>query len=474
MIEHSNDTHCNEQILKEYKEAVDISSIVSKTDSKGVITFVNKKFCDISGYSEQELIGKPHSIVRHPDMPSEAFKEMWETIQSKKPWSGKVKNKKKNGDVYYVNTVINPIVDCDENIVEYIGIRTDVTELETIKEQLIKDLNISNENFYEAYRTAQSYQYAIDQSNILSRTDINGNITYVNQQFCDISGYTKDELIGKSHSIIKHLDSPKATRLYKELWQTISNKKTWKGQFENISKDGKIYYVDSTIVPILDKDGNILEYLAIRRDVTNIVTFHQELENTQKEIINKMGEIVEGRSKETGSHVKRVSEYSKELAQLADLSEEDVNLLYAASPMHDIGKVGIPDSILLKPGPLDEDEWVIMKNHSKTGYDILKNSNRPILRAAAIVSYTHHEKWDGSGYPNALKGEDIHIFGRISAIADVFDALGSDRTYKKAWELEKIIDFFKKEKAKHFDPILTDIFLQNIDKMILIRDKHKD
>lgn len=474
MIDYSSNTHCNEQILKEYKDAVDISSIVSKTDSKGIITFVNKKFCDISGYSAQELIGQAHSIVRHPDMPAQAFKEMWETIQNKKPWSGKVKNKKKNGEVYYVNTVINPIVDCDGNIVEYIGIRADVTELETIKEQLVKDLNISNENFYEAYRTAQAYQYAIDQSNILSRTDINGNITYVNQQFCDISGYTKDELIGKSHSIIKHLDSPKATRLYKELWQTISSKKTWKGQFENISKDGKIYYVDSTIVPILDKDGNILEYLAIRRDVTNIVTFHHELENTQKEIINKMGEIVEGRSKETGSHVKRVSEYSKELAILANLSEEDVNLLYAASPMHDIGKVGIPDSILLKPSSLDEEEWSIMKNHSKVGYDILKNSNRPILRAAAIVSYTHHEKWDGSGYPNALKGEEIHIFGRISAIADVFDALGSDRTYKRAWELEKIIDFFKKEKARHFDPILTDIFLQNIDKMILIRDRYKD
>jgi PAS domain S-box-containing protein len=474
MLKQYTDTQCNEQILKEYKEAVDISSIVSKTDLKGIITFVNNKFCNISGYAENELVGKPHNVVRHPDMPAQAFKDMWETIQSKKPWSGKVKNKKKNGESYYVNTVINPIIDCDGNIVEYIGIRTDVTELEIIKERLIKDLNLSNENFYDAYRTAQAYQYAIDQSNILSRTDINGNITYVNQQFCDISGFTKDELIGKSHSIIKYLDSQKTKRLYKELWQTISSGKTWKGQFENISKDGRIYYVDSTIVPILDKDGKILEYLAIRHDVTNIVTFHKELENTQREIINKMSEIVESRSKETGLHVKRVSEYSKELAILAGLSDEDVNLLYAASPMHDIGKVGIPDSILLKPGPLDDDEWVIMKNHSKAGYDILKNSNRSILKAASIVSYTHHEKWDGSGYPNTLSGDEIHIFGRISAIADVFDALGSDRAYKRAWELEKIIDFFKKERAKHFDPILTDIFLENIDKMVLIRDKYKD
>ncbi|WP_046991479.1 HD-GYP domain-containing protein, partial [Aliarcobacter butzleri] len=122
---------------------------------------------------------------------------------------------------------------------------------------------------------------------------------------------------------------------------------------------------------------------------------------------------------------KRVAEYSRLLAQKVNLSQQDVNRLFIASPMHDIGKIGIPDAILNKPGKLNEDEWKIMKTHTQIGYDILKDSKRETLRAAGIVSYTHHEKWDGTGYPLGLKGEDIHIFGRITAVADVFDALGS-------------------------------------------------
>lgn len=460
---------CSQKILNEYKEAVDISSIVSKTDVHGIITYVNEKFCEISGYLKHELIGKPHSIVRHPDMPSHIFKEMWETIQNKEPWTGKVKNKKKNGEPYYVNTVINPIVDCDGNIMEYIGIRTDVTELEVIKQQLANDLNISNENFSEAYRTSLSYQYAIDESNILSRADTDGKITYVNQQFCELSGYTKEELIGHSHNIMRHPDTQ--GRFYKELWESISSGKIWKGQFKNLTKDGKVFYVNSTIVPIFNKYEEVVEYLAVRHDVTDIVNVQKEVEDTQKEIINKIGEIAESRSNETGLHVKRVAEYSKELALLAGMSEEDAHLLYAASPMHDIGKVGIPDSILLKADILNDDEWLIMKNHPVAGYNILKNSDRPILKAAAIVSHTHHERWDGTGYPNALSGEDIHIFGRITAIADVFDALGSERVYKKAWALEEIIEYFKEEKAKHFDPVLVEVFLQNIDRILFIRDQ---
>ena len=142
--------------------------------------------------------------------------------------------------------------------------------------------------------------------------------------------------------------------------------------------------------------------------------------------------------------------------------------------MHDIGKVAIPDKILKKPGKLTDEEWVIMRSHCKVGYKILKDSSRPILKAAALVAYRHHEKWDGTGYPNGTKGESIHIFGRITAIADVFDALGSDRCYKKAWDLEKILNLFKEEKGKHFDPKLVDLFLDNLDKFLLIRDKFQD
>ncbi|WP_373069692.1 response regulator [Sulfurimonas sp.] len=463
---------CKQQLLNEYKDAVDRSSIVSKTDLKGIITFVNDKFVEISGYSKDELIGKPHNMVRHQDMPKEAFKDMWETIQNKKPWYGKVKNRKKDGGHYWVNTVINPIVDYDGKVVEYIGIRSDITEMEDIKEELEQNLNITSKNFSEAYKLSKEYERAIDSSNILSRTDISGKITYVNDKFIEISGYSEDELLGNTHRILKHPDN--SAQIYKELWKTISSGKVWNGQLMNRTKDGKTYYVDSSIIPIFDEAENIIEYLAIRHDVTDIVTFHQELEDTQKEVIHKMGEVGESRSKETGYHVKRVAEYSKLLAMLAGLGKKNSELLYSASPMHDIGKVGIPDSILKKPGKLTDKEWIIMRSHCGAGYNILKKSKRPILKAAAIVAYRHHEKWDGTGYPKGLKGEDIHIFGRITAIADVFDALGSHRVYKKAWELDKILDLFREERGKHFDPKLVDIFLDNIDKFLVIRDKYQE
>lgn len=231
---------------------------------------------------------------------------------------------------------------------------------------------------------------------------------------------------------------------------------------------------ERNIISKKDNNDNVIECMGIYHDISNIGNMHKELEDTQREIIYKLSDITESRSSETGQHVKRVAEYSKLLAIKIGLNEKDVNQLFMVSPMHDVGKVGIPDSILNKNGKLDSAEWEIMKTHAQIGYDILKTSKRDILQTAAIISFTHHERWDGSGYPLGLKGEDIHIFGRITAVADVFDVLGSDRVYKKAWSLEKILELFKEEKGKHFDPNLIDIFLDNLDEFLEIRDTYKD
>ena len=141
--------------------------------------------------------------------------------------------------------------------------------------------------------------------------------------------------------------------------------------------------------------------------------------------------------------------------------------------MHDIEKIGIADSILNKPGKLTTDEFEIMKGHASIGFEMLKGSSRPILQTSAIVANEHHEKWDGSGYPRGLQGEDIHIYGRITAIADVFDALASNRPYKKAWDLENILELFREQKGKHFDPQLIKLFFDNLDKFLIIKNKFK-
>ena len=200
----------------------------------------------------------------------------------------------------------------------------------------------------------------------------------------------------------------------------------------------------------------------------------KEIDDTQRELVYIMGVTGESRSKETGNHVKRVAEYSRVLAELVGLSKEECNILKDASPMHDLGKIAIPDAVLNKPGRFNEEERRIMDTHAQLGYNILKGSERTLLKAASIVAYQHHEKWNGTGYPNQLAGEEIHIYGRITALADVFDALGSDRVYKKAWDDERIFKLFKEERGEHFDPQLVDLFFDNIEPFLAIRETFKD
>ncbi len=220
----------------------------------------------------------------------------------------------------------------------------------------------------------------------------------------------------------------------------------------------------------LDEKKQVLE------DMVDIKTkelqeLNQELEDTQREIIFTMGEISEKRSKEVGYHVKRVALYSEVLAKKYGLSPKDTALLKEASPMHDIGKVAIPDFVLNKPNILTPEEFEIMKTHAQLGYDMLKHSQRELLKVASIVAFEHHEKWNGSGYPRGLKGEEISIQGRITAVSDVFDALSSARIYKKAWSRKEIIDYFKEQRGKHFEPKLVDIFFDNLDIFFDIRAK---
>jgi putative two-component system response regulator len=216
------------------------------------------------------------------------------------------------------------------------------------------------------------------------------------------------------------------------------------------------------------------EYDELQVRLAEVEALQQEIEETQKEVVFTMGAIGESRSKETGNHVKRVAEYSRILALHYGLSPREAEMLKQASPMHDIGKVAIPDAILNKPGRFNDDEFVIMQRHAEIGYMMLNKSTRPLLKMAATLAYEHHEKYNGKGYPRGIAGEKIHIYGRITAIADVFDALGSDRCYKKAWEDERIFELFRAERGEQFDPKLVDIFFNNLDEFLMVRDTLKD
>ena len=199
-----------------------------------------------------------------------------------------------------------------------------------------------------------------------------------------------------------------------------------------------------------------------------------DLNETRLQIIKCLGKAAEFKDDQTGHHVLRMAHYSRLLGLAAGMTEADADLLFQAAPMHDVGKIGVPDAILKKPGKLDPEEWVIMQQHVENGALILGEQKSELLSLAKIIAMTHHEKWNGSGYPNRLAGEDIPLAGRIVAIADVYDALTSVRPYKPAWPLDKVVALFQEERGRHFDPRLVDLMMPLTPQFEEIRLRYMD
>ncbi|TDU24361.1 putative two-component system response regulator [Panacagrimonas perspica] len=199
-----------------------------------------------------------------------------------------------------------------------------------------------------------------------------------------------------------------------------------------------------------------------------------ELERTRRAVIRCLGKASEFKDDNTGLHVVRMSQYSRALGLAVGMSEVDADLLMLASPMHDVGKIGVPDSILKKPGKLTPEEWALMQQHVHFGALILGDQDSELLQMAKTIALTHHEKWDGSGYPAGLAGEDIPLVGRITALADVFDALTSVRPYKRAWSLDETVDYIRKERGRHFDPLLVDKLAQVLPEFDRIKTYYAD
>jgi len=197
----------------------------------------------------------------------------------------------------------------------------------------------------------------------------------------------------------------------------------------------------------------------------------REIREREEEVIHRLSKAAEYRDPETGGHIKRMSWYSKHIASQLGFSLAEQSLVLEAAPMHDIGKVGIPDAILLKPARLTESEFSLMKEHAVIGYKILNGSASRLMQTGAEIALSHHEKYDGSGYPNGLKGDEISIYGRIIAVADVFDALTTERPYKKAWSVEDAVAYLQKNKGKHFDPLCVEAFLTSWEQVVEIRTR---
>lgn len=244
--------------------------------------------------------------------------------------------------------------------------------------------------------------------------------------------------------------------------------------FKSSNNNESIFYIKGKR-PFEDFEMNLLKILSSNVSVAiDNIYLNNEIVDTQKEVIFTLGEIVETRSKETANHVRRVAEYSWLLARALGISSDEANILRLASPMHDIGKIGIPDLILNKPGKLTPEEFEVIKNHTTIGYEVLKQSNRRIMKMAATIALQHHERWDGTGYPNGISGENIDIFARITSVCDVYDALSHKRIYKDAWPEDEVHAYFKDMRTKMFDPVIVDKLFEHIDDIIAIKEKYPD
>lgn len=232
---------------------------------------------------------------------------------------------------------------------------------------------------------------------------------------------------------------------------------------------------------VLMRIRNMLEIRLLHKEMrehnrsleVNVQECNRELQGAQQELIHRLVRASEFRDYETGNHIVRMSLYSYELGKAAGLNSRETSLLLHASTMHDIGKVGIPDSILLKPMKLNPEEWEIMKTHTTKGAQILSGSGFDMIQMAETIALTHHERWDGTGYPQGLSGKNIPIVGRITAICDTFDALISERPYKKAWPIELALEEIKRRRGTYFEEFLVDKFFEILPVILEIQAKYK-
>ncbi|GAB4513121.1 MAG: DUF3369 domain-containing protein [Roseibium sp.] len=359
----------------------------------------------------------------------------------------------------------------------------DITSLEKSKRGLEAVIEASA-SIFELKSMENFTQGVLEQMTSLLHTDVGAVYCKTDglAASCQKEGYTVvaatgcyEDLVGKTLSrdiapaVIDSFEDAMQRR------QNVVRENCYTGLINGPRGTGNILYLSGIRNELSDIDRSLLEVFQRNASIAfENVELMREIEQTQREIVYTLGETVETRSRETGNHVRRVAEISKLLALDYGMDAEEAEILKFASPLHDIGKIGIPDAILNKPGKLDADEWEIMKSHALLGYDMLKTSNKRILRAGATIARDHHEKWAGGGYPYNKQGGDIHLYGRITAVADVFDALGSDRCYKKAWPLDKVVDFMKSERGRHFEPAIVDSLLANLDKVTSICEANRD
>ncbi len=462
-----NEIKNQNRLLEQYKLLVDEKAIVAKIDLEGAITYANQQFCNLSGYSQEELIGQHYRFTLADDNDEKVLDELKQSILKNNKWQGILKKSTKAGISFIVDVTIVAIIDEHNNPQEYVALMLDMTEVYEKFEHL--SLNLQN-NLETKQHYLHEYEQAIELGTSLCVLDPDGKIISANQNFSSTLDCHKEDLIGNSfYDMIIDEGDFKNRTIKKILNQGYSSK-----IIRISAKPGVEKTLSTVIVGIHDQQGGLHSLMSLNQDISEAIKLNNDIIETQKEMIYIMGEVVENRCQETGLHIKRVAQMSEFLATQYGLSTEHAQMIKIASPMHDIGKIGIPDDILQKRGKLNSLEFNTMKKHAEMGYQMLNKLDRPLIKMAATIAHEHHEHYNGKGYPLGIAGDEIAIEARIVALVDVFDALSSKRSYKEAWTDEKIKDYLISHKGTKFDPELVDLFLENINQILTIRNQLQD
>jgi len=455
------------KLLEQYKLLVDETAIVTKIDLQGRISYVNQQFCSLSGYSKDELIGQHYLFTFSGNEQIPVIEDLKASVLKDHRWQGFLKKTRKNGNTYIVDVSVIAVTDENNQIEEFVVLMVDMTEAYEKFERL--SLNLQQDLKSQKHYLSE-YERAMDLGTSLCILDTDGKIVSSNKNFSSTLNCQPEDLTGLSFSdLVLDCNDFKQRVLGKVKQVGVSSR-----VIRMAAKPGCERTLSTVIVGIQDETDSLHSMMSLSQDISDSIKLNNDIIETQKELIYVMGEVVENRSEETGLHIKRVAQISEFLAEKYGLSSEHAQMIKVASPMHDIGKVGIPDEILHKPGKLSEDEYQTMQKHTDLGYTMLNKMDRPLIKMAATIAHEHHEYYNGQGYPLGLAGDQIAIEARIVGLVDVFDALGSKRCYKRPWADEDIIEYIKSKRGSQFDPELVDLFLENIDYIFTVRNQFLD
>jgi len=459
------------RMLEQYQLAIDESTYIVNLSIDLETIHINDRLCELLCLRPENILGKHIFALLEPENEEEriGFKT---AADEEREWHGEMVMGKSCEEQKYFRVTMIPMRNYADERVRFTLFMQDITELIRYRQLLQKELSATRRSLNENINYLAQYQQILDEATAICCFDPDGTIKRSDANFNKTIGADENELLGQSFfdlcsgvrdDIRAAIETAKESRALVHL-QTRCKKEP----------EAKERIAHSVFKPIFTLDGKIEEIVSIHQDITELIELNEEIKSTQKEILFRLGEVAENHSKETGLHVRRVAEYSRILAELIGMEEEEREILYAAAPMHDIGKLTIPDHILHKPARLTPEEFEVMKEHTTKGAQMFANSERPFMKAAAIIAAQHHENFDGSGYPSGLDGENIHIYGRIVALADVFDALSVERVYKSAWPIDKILNFMRENRGVKFDPLLIDLFFENIDRFLQIHNTYRE